>query len=96
MLEEFICIEIHGRKLQKGFVIFADVLCRCSLKRHKGNGICSNSAQKLLVQRKEFCLVTLQAGLLYLLRVERLNNDGTPTKRSGAPNEAKRTKEMKT
>ena len=73
MLEDVVCTQIHVRKLQKSFLISADVLNRCSLiKQYKRNWICSNSAQKLLAQRKEFYLVTLQVGRFDLLRVEGL------------------------
>ena len=46
-------------------------VCRYSLKFCKKNVICSNSTQKLLVQKKEFCDVSLQVGRFNVLCVER-------------------------
>ena len=68
MFEEAVCTEIDCRKLQKNYAI---VVCGYCLKFCKKNVICSNSTQKLLVQRKEFCDASLQAGQSDLLCVER-------------------------
>ena len=68
MFEDAVSTEIDVRMLQKNY---ANVVCRYSIKFCKKNVICSNSTQKLLVQRKEFCDASRQVGRSGLLRVER-------------------------
>ena len=68
MFEDTVSIEIVVRKLQKNYAM---EVFRYSLKFCKKNAICSNSTQKLLVQKKEFCDVSLQVGRFNVLCVER-------------------------
>ena len=68
MFEDAVSTEIVVRKLQKKYAI---VVCKHSVKFCKKNVICSNSTQKLLVQRKEFRDASLEVGRSNLLRVER-------------------------
>ena len=68
IIEDAVCTEIDVRKLQTNHDI---AMCRYSLNLCKKNVISSNSTQKLLVQKKELCDVSLQVGRSNLLCVER-------------------------